>query len=92
LRLPVRPIGISAVEALERGRGSRGPGRCGFPGQRCWRRRTSSADCRLCRPRWNGCMWAARRWWLATEKAKSQLGWTPKYTAVETLSASGEAI
>jgi len=30
--------------------------------------------------------------WSATEKAKSQLGWTPKYTAVETLSASGEAI
>jgi len=38
------------------------PGRCGFPGQRCRRRRTSSADCRLCRRRWNGRMWAARRW------------------------------
>ena len=29
---------------------------------------------------------------MGTEKAKSQLGWTPKYTAAETLSALGEAI
>ena len=29
---------------------------------------------------------------MGTEKAKSQLGWTPKYTAAETLSAWGEAI
>jgi nucleoside-diphosphate-sugar epimerase len=29
---------------------------------------------------------------MDTAKAKSQLGWTPKYTAAETLSALGEAI
>jgi hypothetical protein len=28
----------------------------------------------------------------APAKAKSRLGWTPKYTAAETLSAAGEAI
>src|SRR6476620_6978091 len=32
LRLPVRPIGISAVVALERGRGSRGPAGADSPG------------------------------------------------------------
>lgn len=29
---------------------------------------------------------------MDTAKAKSQLGWTPKYTAAETLSALGEVI
>jgi nucleoside-diphosphate-sugar epimerase len=29
---------------------------------------------------------------MDTTKAKSQLAWTPKYTAAETLSALGEAI
>jgi len=29
---------------------------------------------------------------MDTAKAKSDLGWTPKYTAAETLSALGQAI